>query len=106
MHQNGDDDGPAPPRHADRGPTPRPDAAHAKIRPARARYRGFSPEHQAALHRAGAFIADTREMLAQLEADALLQKLLASPHLRIVGGIEWPAQQVPGKGNTPTTQEE
>jgi hypothetical protein len=94
MHQNGPDDGPPPPH---------PEAPHAKTRPARAKYRGFSPEHQAMLHRADAFIADTREMLAQLEADALLQKLRASPHLRIVGGTEWSAQQAPRKGNTPKT---
>jgi hypothetical protein len=109
MHQNGADDGPAPPHtapprlltphadpapppHADRGPGPHPETAHAKLRPARTKYRGFSAEHQAMLHRADAVIADTREMLARLEADALLEKLLASPHLRLVGGTEWSDQ--------------
>jgi len=118
MHQNGADDGAGPPHTAPprlvtpqavpaplprghRDPGPHPEAAHAKIRPARNRYCGFSAEDQAALRRADALLADTRALLAQLAADAFRQKPAAPPRLRLVGGTECPAPDAPREGNTP-----
>ena len=120
MPSEGADDGPGPPRTGlTRSGTPRvdPDLAphggvgagtrgeegRAGVRAARAGRGGASAEHRDALRRADALIAETRALLARLEAEAFRPNPARPPRLRVVGGVEWSGEQARRGGKSPCT---
>ena len=119
MPSEGADDGPGPPRtgltrdggprgnselgpHGGVGAGTRGEAGRAGVRAARAGKGGVWAEDLARLRRADALIADTRALLARLEADAFRRDPARPPRLRLVGGVEWSGEQARRGGKTPT----
>ncbi len=68
---------------------PRTEEGRARIRAARFKRDGYTEETWAAMRRTEAFIAETRALLAQLEAESFHPKPVSPPRLRLVGGTDW-----------------
>ena len=67
----------------------RGEAGDAGGRVARPRKGRLSAEQREAFRRADAFLAETRALLARLEAERLRPRPAGPPRLRVVGGTEW-----------------
>jgi hypothetical protein len=119
MHRESADGGPGPPRsgrprsgtprgdpdlapHGGAGSGPRGEEGRARVRAVRTRRGGDSAEDQAALRRADALIAETRALLARLQAEGFRPDPAAPPRLRLVGGVEWSGEQARRGGKTHT----
>jgi hypothetical protein len=84
----------------------RGEAGRAGVRAARAGRGGASAEYREALRRADALIADTRALLARLEAEAFRPDPARPPRLRLVGGVEWSGGAGGAGRGEPTHREE
>jgi|SRR5271165_3722813 len=82
-----DDGGPAPQGGIGAGTRGEADGAGGRV--ARPRKGRLSAEQREAFRRADAFLAETRALLARLEAERLRPRPAGPPRLRVVGGTEW-----------------
>lgn len=82
---------------------PRSEEDRGRVRAAGTRHGGTSAQYRATLRRADALIADTRALLARLEAEAFRPDPAAPPRLRLVGGTEWSGEPGGGEGRAYAT---
>jgi len=92
---------PEPAPHGGAGSGPGGAAGGARVRAARTRKGGIGAEDRARLRRSDAFIADTRALLARIEAGTFRPDPAVPPRLRVVGGTEWSGAPARRGGKTP-----